>query len=51
MSQQLPPDFPDDLRKSLGLPIEPQQLPGLAPITQKIRDALDESRRTRGKSH
>lgn len=50
MSDTLPPDFPADLRGALGLPVEPRALPGPAPITQRILDALKEARETKGKS-
>lgn len=51
MTDTLPPDFPADLRGALGLPVEPMALPGPVPITQAMRDALAESRRTKGKCH
>ena len=46
----LPSDFPRDLREALGLD-QPAAtpLPRLAPITDKIRQALAEAHRTKGK--
>lgn len=45
MTDALPPD----LARFLGLPVE-RQLPGPAPVTQRILDALKEARETKGKS-
>lgn len=50
MSDQLPPDFPPDLRKALGVgTVKPTS--NYAPITDEIRKALEESRKTKGRSH
>lgn len=46
MTDKLPPD----LARFLGLPVEPRALPGPAPITQRILDALKEARETKGES-
>lgn len=46
MSDTLPPD----LARFLGLPVEPRALPGPAPITQRMMDALKEARETKGGS-
>lgn len=45
MSDTLPPD----LARFLGLPVE-RQLPGPAPVTQRMLDALKEARETKGGS-
>jgi len=46
MTDTLPPD----LARFLGLPDGPRALPGPAPITQQMIDALKEARETKGKS-
>ena len=46
MSDALPPD----LARFLGLPVDPRALPGPAPITHAILDALKDARETKGKS-
>lgn len=53
----LPPDFPADLRRAFGIPQDRiPAYPGhaplyIAPITPQMREALAESRKTKGKSH
>jgi len=53
----LPPDFPADLRRSLGvqpapLPAYPGHAPQYLPtITDAMRDALALSLKTKGESH
>lgn len=53
----LPPDFPPDLRRALGIPQDrlppyPGHVPlFLAPVTPQMREALAESRKTKGESH
>ena len=52
----LPPDFPPDLRRALGVPQDRiPAYPGhaplfLAPVTPQMRAAMAESRKTKGES-
>lgn len=45
----IPPDFPRDLADMLGIKPERPALPGPAPITQAMRDALKAAHETKGK--
>jgi len=45
----LPPDFPRDLADMLGIKPERPALPGPAPITQAMRDALKAAHEMKGK--
>jgi len=45
----LPPDFPRDIADMLGVKPERPALPGPAPITQAMRDALKAAHEAKGK--
>ena len=50
MVNNLPSDFPAALAGMLGLEPGRRMLPGPAPITEAMREALAEARKTKGKT-